>query len=81
MAWIGSSLRDAPGRGEIQEKEILCLRDIKRSGNQLIVWLTQEKDKQELLGKRIEMNLTGSFNALLENRSFGCTFSYCLQGQ
>ena len=51
MAWIGSSLRVAPGRGEIPEKEILCLRDIKRSGNQLMVWLTQEKDKQELLGK------------------------------
>lgn len=56
MLWPGLDLllRDAPGRGEIQEKEILCLRDVKRLGNQLIMWLTQEKDKQELLGERIE---------------------------
>lgn len=36
-------------RDEIQEKEILILRDIKRSENQLIVWLTHEKDKKEFV--------------------------------
>ena len=36
-------------RDEIQEKESLTLRDIKRSENQLIVWLTPEKDKKELV--------------------------------